>query len=224
MPGGDRATKYPVRMLIGILSDFMESEEIRAFIEKKKLLQGLKYKKEELQAVIQQSNSPTVLTSSTGRVLDSISAMLGVCFTRNYEGEPAMKLESVAHEGELIEGFEIPRRKENGELIIQTSHLLRSLVSNLEKRKSSLAFTAQFELGRALGKVAQKAAEKVGTKRIITSGGAAVNSLIVRGIKKAVSSSDLAVLLPNRIPPGDGGTSLGQMGTLFTERKEDSRR
>ena len=31
-----------------------------------------------------------------GRVLDAVAAVLGLCFERTYEGEPAMKLESTA--------------------------------------------------------------------------------------------------------------------------------
>ena len=38
----------------------------------------------------------TVETTSCGRVLDAVAAVLGVCFERSYEGEPAMKLESAA--------------------------------------------------------------------------------------------------------------------------------
>ena len=38
-------------------------------------------------------------TTSMGRVLDAVSALLGICHHRSYEGEPAMKLESVARRG-----------------------------------------------------------------------------------------------------------------------------
>ncbi len=44
----------------------------------------------------------TVETTSCGRVLDAVSAVLGVCFERSYEGEPAMKLESAALSGKDV--------------------------------------------------------------------------------------------------------------------------
>ena len=44
----------------------------------------------------------TVETTSCGRVLDAVAAVLGVCYERSYEGEPAMKLESAALKGKDI--------------------------------------------------------------------------------------------------------------------------
>ena len=41
-------------------------------------------------------------TSSTGRVLDAVAALLGLCRERTYDGEPAMKLESAACLGAAI--------------------------------------------------------------------------------------------------------------------------
>ena len=40
------------------------------------------------------------MTTSTGRVLDTISAALRICGQRTYEGECAMKLESASYYGE----------------------------------------------------------------------------------------------------------------------------
>ncbi len=53
-----------------------------------------------------QQNFNTSITTSTGRVLDSISTVLGICGKRTYEGECAMKLESAAYYGKDI--LEIP--------------------------------------------------------------------------------------------------------------------
>ncbi len=44
----------------------------------------------------------TVETTSCGRVLDAVAAVLGICFERSYEGEPAMKLESTALAGKDV--------------------------------------------------------------------------------------------------------------------------
>ena len=39
------------------------------------------------------------MTTSTGRILDAVSSLLGICYERTYEGEPALKLESAALNG-----------------------------------------------------------------------------------------------------------------------------
>ena len=52
-------------------------------------------------------------TSSTGRVLDAASALLGICRERTYDGEPAMKLESAAAGG-CAEAWELTFSTRNG--------------------------------------------------------------------------------------------------------------
>ena len=58
------------------------------------------YGKKEIEIILKQgekSNNP--LTSSCGRILDALAALLDICWERTYEGEPAMKLESCATKG-----------------------------------------------------------------------------------------------------------------------------
>ena len=66
-------------------------------------------------------------------------------------------------------------------------------------------------MGYALGKIASKVAQLYGIDHIIVSGGAAVNSYIIRGVRTAVSSHDLKLYIPNKVPAGDGGIALGQV-------------
>jgi len=50
----------------------------------------------------------------------------------------------------------------------------------------------------------------------VVSGGAAVNSYIVKGIREVLGRD--AVLLPRKLPPGDGGLSAGQLYYAFLEK------
>ena len=98
--GGDLASRYPVRLAAGILQKagvnveewlMQNSEHLpHGEIEAKLILQQLKVGK------------GAVETTSCGRVLDAVAAVLGVCFERSYEGEPAMKLESIALAGKDV--------------------------------------------------------------------------------------------------------------------------
>src|SRR5208337_1478145 len=95
MPGGDLATRFPMRMVAGILY---------GSIDDRKLVDILKNGMDETEArvVLKQieKNINIAYSSSAGRVLDAVSALLGVCYRRTYEGEPAMKLESFAFRGD----------------------------------------------------------------------------------------------------------------------------
>lgn len=209
MAGGDLSVIYPLRILISILAKKMSFKSLIHFINKHKI--GDKRTRKYPEIVLRQLEKAKK-TSSLGRVLDAISCLLGICCERTYEGEPAIKLESAARNGKLInELLEIPIKRINGREVIITSELIMRLIDNINKKKRDLAYTAQIALGLALGKVARDHAERKGLRYIIVSGGAAVNNYIIKGIKKAIEGSGLKLLLPNKIPAGDGGLALGQV-------------
>ena len=91
MPGGDLATRFPERMLYGILPE----DRVRT------LLASRGWSDVELGVLEKQlaTGFNVTQTTSTGRVLDAASALLGICRERTYDGEPAMKLESAAAGG-----------------------------------------------------------------------------------------------------------------------------
>ena len=85
--GGDLATEYPLRILFSLLYN----------ADRLELLEGYEMylRKGESFDLFERFHDTGVITTSMGRVLDAVSAMLEICFERTYEGEPAMKLESV---------------------------------------------------------------------------------------------------------------------------------
>jgi len=93
--GGDLATRHPVRMVAGILYSICDERELAATLTSL----GLSELESSilLQQIERKVNVP--MTSSTGRVLDAVSAALGLCQKRTYDGEPAMTLEGVARYG-----------------------------------------------------------------------------------------------------------------------------
>lgn len=182
--GGDSAAVYPEKMLFGILSRFMEKRQL------------LKYFPEEdskvyLRQLEQDYN--VFITTSSGRILDAVSALLGVCRKRTYEGEPAIKLEKFASKEYLV--LE-PLIKNN---ILSTTHLFRFLVDNLDEDKRKLAATAQVYIAAGLYRIAS-----VFNKPIVFSGGVANNKMISGYMKER------GVLLNKKIPCGDAGISYGQ--------------
>ncbi len=209
MPGGDLAVIYPLRMLISILSKKMDFETIDKTI--KNLGIGDKITRKYPGIIFKQLET-AIKTSSLGRVLDAISCLLNICSERTYEGEPAIKLEAAARNGELVrELADIPIRSEDGKRIILTSELVARILENLNKKRKDLAYTAQFALGRAFGIVAREYAEKEDIEYIVVSGGAAVNDYLIKGIKHEIGGNSMKILLQNKVPAGDGGIALGQV-------------
>jgi len=210
MPGGDLATKFPVRMLIGALSVFAGEEEIERVIVRRGLARGLRRGRIELEIAIKQAKEgKCIKSSSVGRFLDAISALLGVCLERTYEGEPAIKLEALA-KGGRVRDVESILTTEGDLSVVDTARLLQWVLEHIDLPLNDLSATVQYVLGRSLGDIAALYSSKATLNEVFVGGGAAVNSYLFRGIKDALSEADIQVRLPKRIPAGDGGIALGQ--------------
>ena len=95
--GGDLASRYPVRVAVGMLGKV--GVNVEEWLSKNS--QHLPYGEPEAKLILSQLQKGTgiIETTSCGRVLDAVAVVLGVCFERTYEGELAMKLESIALAG-----------------------------------------------------------------------------------------------------------------------------
>jgi hydrogenase maturation protein HypF len=207
MPGGDLAAKYPARMAAGILFGSSICEEW-LFSNTDKLPRG----GEEAEILLKQLKSGrNIKTSSAGRVLDSVATILGVCHERTYEGEPAMKLESKAIGGSDILGLK-PEIKGR---VLNTKHMVESIaeiaMKGLDPKKvRDLAFSAQNYLALGLAEFASEIAISEGVRDVVFTGGVAYNEQITATIRRIVENNGLRFYMNTKVPPGDGGLSLGQ--------------
>ncbi|MBS7606518.1 carbamoyltransferase HypF [Candidatus Bathyarchaeota archaeon] len=202
--GGDMATRYPLRMAAGILFGHVDIEEW--LIENSK---HLPYGNREAHIIISQLSKGNVglKTSSCGRVLDAVSAILGICYERTYEGEPAMKLESAAIGGRDILTIEPAIRGD----VIETTSLVVSIFEERNKlKRRDLAYSAHVYLARGLAELAVEKALERGIKNIGFTGGVACNQIMAQKIGEIVRLRGLTFIVHEQIPPGDGGISLGQ--------------
>jgi hydrogenase maturation protein HypF len=202
--GGDTATRYPLRLAAGILSKKMSVEDW--LLERSRhLLHG----ETEAKLILQQLEKGVGVaeTTSCGRVLDAVAAVLDVCYERTYEGELAMKLESVAVKGKdalnlkpLIKGS-----------VLDTTEMLHEVFENLGKASTAdLAYSAHAYLARGLATLAVEKALAQGVKAVGFSGGAASNQILVEVMRRSVEAAGLRFLVHEAVPPGDGGVSFGQ--------------
>lgn len=201
--GGDMATRYPVRMVAGILHSVTD---IQSWLMQNR--QHLLHGEKEVELIIQQLEKTGVArTTSCGRILDAVSAVLGLCFERTYEGEPSMKLESAAMQGKDILKLE-PMVKSD---TLNTTEMLLRIFEEREKySKRDLAFSAHAYLGKGLASLSIKNALEYGVKNVGFSGGVACNSIITAIIRRAVEAEGLRFHVHESVPAGDGGLSFGQ--------------
>jgi hydrogenase maturation protein HypF len=146
-------------------------------------------------------------TTSCGRVLDAVAAVLGVCYERTYEGEPAMKLESAA-----VKGKDVLNLKPviNGN-VLDTTQLLHAVFENIGKASTAdLAYSAHAYLARGLATLAVEQALEHDVRTVGFSGGAASNQILTKVMRETVEVAGLRFLVHKAVPTGDGGVSFGQ--------------
>ncbi|HWQ65493.1 MAG TPA: carbamoyltransferase HypF [Methanospirillum sp.] len=207
MPGGDLATRFPERMLYGILPDQETSD----------LLSERGWAETDLKILEQQvaKRFNTVQTTSTGRVLDAAAALLGVCRQKSYDGEPAMRLESVAW-GRTPDEWDVLVIEEAGVRILDTPSLLKKARDEYKKNPSDpdhvarIAASFQYNLARGIALLAADAARTEGIEKVALSGGVAYNEAIRTTIAQEIQSRGLEMIISDEYPLGDGCISFGQ--------------
>ena len=201
MPGGDAATKYPVKMLLSILDD---DDLIGNYID------YFKYGEIEIKNIKRQIDAGINVgtTTSTGRVLDSMAVALEICHERTYEGECSMKLESAAYYS--TKEFEIPIIIENDQL--NTTEILREVVRLYQKgeKKADVAASGQIAVAKGLSELAVMAADKKGIADIGATGGVFYNEAITDHVKNYIENSGYNFIQHLNTCAGDGSVSLGQ--------------
>jgi hydrogenase maturation protein HypF len=203
MVGGDLATRYPLRMAAGILSKATSIEEWLRLNSA-----HLPHGEQEVNVILHQLKKGSVLLSSScGRVLDAVSAVLGICYERTYEGEPAMRLEAAAANGKDVLKFQ-PEVKDN---VVDTTALMRRVFERRNTDASGdLAFSTQRSLADGLAQVAVDLAERLGVDVVGFSGGVAYNEHVTKTIRRLVEENKLRFVIHKSAPAGDAGISLGQ--------------
>ncbi|WP_297899125.1 carbamoyltransferase HypF [Methanobrevibacter sp.] len=215
MPGGDISTKYPARMLASILfnSEYYEEKELENILNLK-YANYFQHNEIEIKNLLKQikSNLNVGITTSTGRILDSISVALNVCGKRTYEGECSMKLESLAFgaNGDII--IEPKFKKYNKRPVLDTSQILvdiMNLIDQGENRKE-IAYAGQIAVSEGLAKLAVDAGRNLGIDNIGATGGVFYNEAITLATKKYIENEGFNFIQHKNSCAGDGSISLGQ--------------
>jgi hydrogenase maturation protein HypF len=153
-------------------------------------------------------NAP--VTSSCGRLFDAVAALLGVRDSINYEGQAAVELEQLAASTPQA-GY--PARITPGPpLTVAGPDLVRAAAEDLLAGVPPAVASARFHYGVAamIGQVCQRLRESSGLGTVALSGGVFQNLLLLGATVDVLETAGFRVLTHARVPPNDGGISLGQ--------------
>ncbi len=154
------------------------------------------------------------VTSSMGRLFDAVGALCGLVAEASYEGQAAVELEAAAWRagGRGDDRYEIELRPGDDGLIIDPRRAVRAIAEDLEGAADADLVAARFHAG--LARVTVDAVTAVAGERglgsVVLSGGVFQNRLLLESVAAGCAAAGLRVLVPERLPPNDGGISYGQ--------------
>jgi hydrogenase maturation protein HypF len=149
-------------------------------------------------------------TSSAGRLFDAVAAITGVRDSVTYEGQAAVELEQRVAPGERG-GY--PAGGAGATPLADVGFdLVRHVVDDMRAKVDVGVIAARFHHGLAAAVVAAAVAarEATGLATVALSGGVFQNMVLLDRVTTGLEAAGLRVLTHRRVPPNDGGVSLGQ--------------
>ncbi|GAA0403319.1 carbamoyltransferase [Acrocarpospora corrugata] len=201
MPGGTAAIRQPWRMAAAHLTGTYGDE-----------LPLIRRHRDQWPAIVSmaQTGTNSPLTSSAGRLFDAVSAITGIRDIVSYEGQAAAELEARVDPNE---SHAYPVRLTEGEtLTIAASDLVRAAAEDMIAGIAVERIAARFHngLATAVVRAVHSLRERTGLRTVALSGGVFQNIVLLELIVSGLEQNDFRVLVHSRVPPGDGGISLGQ--------------
>jgi hydrogenase maturation protein HypF len=154
-------------------------------------------------------NSP--LTSSSGRLFDAVSALIGIRGRIDYEAQAAIEMEMAAEEGNCG-SYPFSIAEQDGVQIVRLKELFGGIVDDLRHDVPQGRMSAKFHwtIADMITEMCRRLAESSGIRKAALSGGVFQNRLLLRLTVRALERAGFEVLTHSKVPTNDGGISLGQ--------------
>lgn len=225
LPGGAAAVKQPDRTAFGALwaFDLLEHPAAQPLLERLGDTAG--FLEQMIDAGI---NAPS--TSSVGRLFDAASALLGVCTQPSYQGEAAILLEALVHEG-IAEGVldagnqeaypldvikntatENSTAQDTSVVLFDAASCFAALLDDLAAGTATALIAQRFHNTMVLAvlQAAQLAYNVYGVTTVTLSGGVFLNRYLTERAISRLIELGFTVAVNRDLPPSDASISYGQ--------------
>ena len=238
LPGSDAAMNEPRRSALGLLYGVLGE----AVFDRPELLEAFTSEELTVLKTMLNKNLNCPMTSSCGRLFDAVASMAGVRQINSFEGQAAMELEFLT-QGSLSESsypagliedeykmLNFERNKNfldgydlNLKFQLDEAPLIRELLNDMSKKCSLNLMATKFH--NTLAESIVSVAKRVGEERVVLSGGCFQNKYLTERAVYRLRREGFQPYWHQRIPPNDGGLSLGQIfaASWFGKRREVSR-
>ncbi|MFB0564946.1 MAG: carbamoyltransferase HypF [Candidatus Aminicenantaceae bacterium] len=217
LPGGDLAAKQPWRMAVSYLHDIFGRS-----IPEVKALQKISEKKVKgvMSMIEKKINSP--LTSSCGRLFDSISFITGLSPLKvEYEAEAPMRLEAVV-DPEVKESYGFSFLEKTNPVQISFEMTIRAILNDLKQKKPHSHISSKFHntLARLIVRVSEIARKHHAIDTVVFTGGVFLNKRLLEATSELLEEKKFRVLRPINYSPNDESISIGQIAYALANIKK----
>jgi hydrogenase maturation protein HypF len=205
LPGGEMAIRQPSRSALGVLFEIwgddglgrVDLPPIRDFSQNQ-----LRIIRQMLAKAV---NAP--VTSSAGRLFDAVASLTGIRQRVSFEGQAAMELEFAAQP--TVKDFYPFEVCDGRPLIVNWSQTIEAIVNDVARARPVGDISAKFH--NTLAEMVRVVALRIGEAKIILTGGCFQNRRLTEACLKRLLDAGFRPYWHQRIPPNDGGISLGQV-------------
>jgi hydrogenase maturation protein HypF len=224
LPGGDAAVHEPWRMACAWLATAFEEPTPRL---PPGVLGEVAPPGWEAVAALVRTGAASPVTTSVGRLFDAVAALAGLRTRVDHEGQAAMELEGIARP-HVCSAYPFDLFEESGAgsggsmLVLDPRETIRAIVADLEAGVAIGDVSARFHnaLAAATAAACVAAAQTHGAPDdIVLSGGVFQNRLLLTRTAEHLHAAGLRALVPERLPPNDGGISYGQAAAAAAATK-----
>jgi len=210
LPGGEKAIKEPRRTAIGLLYELFGDD----VFQNQKFHPICAFSDSQILQKMLQKNINSPKTSSAGRLFDAIAAILDIRQVVRFEGQAAMELEFAICNFQTDEfyPFEIT---ENNSCIVDWSKIVFAIFEDLNNGLAIAEISAKFH--NSMVEIIVEIARFAGREKVVFSGGCFQNKYLTERAILRLREENFKPYWHQRVPPNDGGISLGQVVATIYE-------
>ena len=151
-------------------------------------------------------------TTSVGRLFDAVAVLLGCRARVTYEAQAAIELEALARAVDRDDAPSFADDVPFADGVLDPAPLVDRMVEERARGIPAAVLAAAFHesIGLATARVARDLARTRGIDAVVLTGGVFQNVRLSEIVARELGRSGLAVLTHERVPPNDGGLSIGQ--------------
>jgi hydrogenase maturation protein HypF len=218
LPGGDAAARTPVQAAAGWLDALGDG----AFERVLRPPFGFPAERLAVARKLLAADLRSPVTTSVGRLFDTVAALTGFGRTMSFEGQAAIGLETLAWRVAEAEPYPWPFARRAGDALPTWDHapLLAAVLEDVEAGVAGSVVARRFHEALAAGVVdAALALRPTHPFEVLAlSGGVFQNRLLVERVVVRAAAHDLSVWRNRAVPANDGGVSLGQAALAAARR------